>query len=255
MIDEVRALLDGYAAWLRDKTALREVDKDWIEITTPYVDRHNDCLQIYARREDGAFILTDDGSTIEDLEQSGCPLDSQKRQELLQTTLNGFGVRREGKAIVIRATRDTFTLRKHSLLQAMLAVNDMFYLAAPLVTSVFLEDVAAWLQEREVRFTPNVKFTGRSGYDHFFDFVIPASRQKPERILKAINRPNKETAEAMVFAWIDTRDVRPEGSTAMAVLNDADHPVASGVTDALRSYEVNAVLWSHREAAVPELAA
>ena len=32
-----------------------------------------------------------------------------------------------------------------SLLQAMLAVNDMFYLAVPMVASLFYEDVVAWL--------------------------------------------------------------------------------------------------------------
>ena len=33
--------------WLKDKTTLREVDGEWVEITTPYLDRHNDALQIY----------------------------------------------------------------------------------------------------------------------------------------------------------------------------------------------------------------
>jgi len=45
MITDVQALLDKYIAWLKDKNILREV-KDWVEITTPYLDRHNDYLQI-----------------------------------------------------------------------------------------------------------------------------------------------------------------------------------------------------------------
>jgi len=56
MLEEIRALLDQYSAWLRDKTNLREVN-DWVEITTPYLDRHNDYLQIYARRVNGSFLL------------------------------------------------------------------------------------------------------------------------------------------------------------------------------------------------------
>ena len=75
MIKEVRMLLNSYYRWLRKQTALREL-KDWIEITTPYLDRHNDCLQIYVRRVNGGFELTDDGHIIEDLEQSGCNIDS-----------------------------------------------------------------------------------------------------------------------------------------------------------------------------------
>ena len=61
MIDEIQKLLDQYLAWLRDKTTLRQV-KDWIEITTPYLDRHNDYLQIYVKRENSGFIITDEGN-------------------------------------------------------------------------------------------------------------------------------------------------------------------------------------------------
>ena len=59
MVVEIQELLNQYLKWLRDKTMLRQV-KDWIEITTPYLDRHNDYIQIYARKEDGEFLLTDE---------------------------------------------------------------------------------------------------------------------------------------------------------------------------------------------------
>ncbi len=89
MIQDIQSLTDAYHAWLRDKSTLRQID-DWVEITTPYLDRHNDYVQIYAQRSNGGFTLTDDGYTIGDLEQSGCKLDSRKRQDLLKMTLNGF---------------------------------------------------------------------------------------------------------------------------------------------------------------------
>ncbi len=83
--------MNQYWTWLREQTRLREID-EWIEITTPYLDRHNDYLQIYVKRSDGGFVLTDDGYVLEDLEQSGCKIDSDKRQALLKMTLNGFGI-------------------------------------------------------------------------------------------------------------------------------------------------------------------
>jgi hypothetical protein len=256
MLEEIRALLDQYSAWLRDKTNLREVN-DWVEITTPYLDRHNDYLQIYARRVNGSFLLTDDGHTIRDLELSGCNLGTSKRQELLNMTLNGFGVHRNrnSDALEVTASSDSFPLRKHSLMQAMLAVNDLFYLAEPMVKSLFYEDVVAWLDTAEIRYTPEVKFTGRSGYDHLFNFVIPKSPREPERILHAINRPDKLSAQAFIFSWSDTRDVRPPASRAYAVLNDTEHAIAFGVLEALRSYDIRPVVWSRREDVRPELAA
>ena len=45
---EMQNLIDKYVAWLKDKASLRQLE-DWIEITTAYLDRNNDYLQIYAR--------------------------------------------------------------------------------------------------------------------------------------------------------------------------------------------------------------
>ena len=254
MMQDVQALLDRYVVWLGDKTSLREVG-DWIEITTPYLDRHNDCLQIYARRASGDFVLTDDGYILDDLEQSGCRIDSPRRQALFRTTLGGFGVQTNGKALEVRASADNFGLRKHNLVQAMLAVNDLFYLASSTVSNLFHEDVVAWLDLSDVRYTPGIKFTGKSGYDHRFDFVVPKSRAQPERVLRTINRPSRNAAETMAFSWIDTREVRPSESLAYAVLNDSEQAVSGSVLDAMRKYDVRPIPWSARDEVLGELAA
>jgi hypothetical protein len=254
MIQDIQRLLDNYHAWLKDKTALRQID-DWVEITTPYLDRHNDYLQIYAKRSNGSFILTDDGYTIDDLDASGCKLQSSKRQELLKMTLNGFGVQVHENRLEVHASADNFPLRKHNLVQAMLAINDMFYLAMPMVASLFYEDVVAWLDVHDVRYTPKVKFTGKTGYDHLFDFVIPKSKQQPERIVQTINRPSRDTAQAVVLSWIDTKEVRSAESRAYALLNDSEQTVSHAVLDALSSYDVRPIPWSQREKVREELAA
>lgn len=254
MIDEIQALMDEYVGWLRDKTTLRTVG-DVVEITSPYLDRHNDFLQFYAKRSNGTFVLTDDGYTLDDLRLSGCKLDSKKRQHLLRTTLNGFGVELDGDALTVTALPQNFALRKHNLIQAMLAVNDMFYLATPTVSSLFFEDVSAWLELNDIRFVPGVKFTGKSQYDHVFDFAIPKSKREPERLVRAINRPSRETAEVLAFAWLDTREVRPPDSQAYALLNDTEQSVAPAISAALESYDVRAVPWSQRDQIQPKLAA
>ena len=254
MIEDVKAQMDRYWAWLRDETAIRELG-EWVEITTPYLDHHNDCLQIYARRAEGGFLLTDDGCVLDDLEQSGCKIDGGRRQALFRSTLNGFGVQVNGNALEVQASADDFALRKHNLVQAMLAVNDLFHLAAPTVASLFHEDVVAWLDEAAIRYTPNVKFTGKTGYDHRFDFVIPKSRQQPERVLRTINRPSRDNAQATVFSWIDTREVRSPQSLAYAILNDVEQPISAAVLSAFRNYDVKPVPWSNRGAARKELAA
>jgi len=255
-LQDIEKLLSDYRAWLKDKTTLRQVNGSWVEITTPYLDRHNDALQIYARAENGGYILTDDSYTIHDLEASGCNLNTEKRQDLLKMTLNGFGVRMNNEALEVHASSENFPTRKHNLIQAILAVNDLFYLAQPFVASLFFEDVVAWLEGNDIRYTPKVKFTGISGFDHLFDFVIPKSpRKQPERIVQAIKNPTRDNAQAFLYAWSDTREVRPPESKAYAILNDEEQSIPGGVIDAFRNYQIQPVPWSGRAQVVSELAA
>jgi len=254
MTDEIIRLCDQYLSWLKEKTTFQEVG-EWTEITTPFLDRHNHYVQIYAKSENGGFILSDAGYTLDDLRMSGCRIATPKRQSLLNATLNGFGVRQEDDQLVTRATKDNFALKKHNLIQAMLSVNDLFYLAQPMIASLFLEDVTAWLDIHEVRYTPRVKFTGKSGYDHLFDFLIPKSKREPERIVQAINRPNKDTAQLLIFSWNDTHEVRDPDSRAYALLNDQEHDIQSSVLEALHIYNVIPIRWSRREDVIRELAA
>ena len=254
MNEEIQKLIDQYHTWLKDKTVLRQLG-DWTEITTPYIDRHNDYIQVYAKSDNGNFVLTDDSYTIEDLISSGCELDKPRRKALLKTTLNGFGVQLEGRALSVRATRANFPSRKHNLLQAMLAVNDMFYLARPMVASLFYEDVTSWLDLSEIRYIPKVKLTGITGFDYVFDFAIPKSKAQPERIMQAINHPNRESATKFMMGWHDTREARPIDTRAYAFLNDMEHEPPELVIDAFKSYDIRPILWSMREQVKPELSA
>ena len=77
MMNEIETLMASYWTWLKDETKLREIG-DWIQITTPSLDRHNDRLQIYAKKEHDTYLLTDDSYTLRDLAMSGCNLDTPK---------------------------------------------------------------------------------------------------------------------------------------------------------------------------------
>jgi len=96
-----------------------------------------------------------------------------------------------------------------------------------------------------LRFTPTQKTC----------FVIPKSRKQSERIVQAINRPTRDTAESFIYKWSDTREVRAPDSKAYAVLNDMEPPIPAGVMDAFRNYSIDPVPWSRKAEAIAELAA
>lgn len=254
-VAEIELLVQRYRTWLKDRTTLKSVHADWVEITTPFVDRHNDAIQIYAKSENGGYRLTDDGHTIRDLELSGCVLSTPKRKSLLEIAVKGFAVDAMDDVLSVRTTRENFAVRKHALIQSILAVNDLFYTASATVRSLFREDVENWMSLAEIRFLQNVQFIGKTGYAHHFDFAIPPSKDAPERILRAINNPNKDAAESLIFSWLDTRDVRPPNSIAVAMLNDNDRNIPGAVIDAMHHYQIEPVLWSQREASRARLAA
>ncbi|MGU9963996.1 MAG: DUF1828 domain-containing protein [Candidatus Halichondribacter symbioticus] len=247
-------LIDGYYKWLKDKTVWKNIE-DFVEITTPYLDRHNDYIQIYLKQDGDGYILTDDSYTIEDLEMSGCAIESPKRQKLLEVTLNGFGIKTNNKELFVKATKENFAVSKHNFVQAVLAVNDMFYLARSTVTNVFVEEVQVWLRKSEVRFNERVFFGGKSGYNSRFDFAIPPFKDNPERIIQTINNPTDEQARQLAWKWQDARDLRPHGAKAYAVINNGKTSVKPSITDALNNYEITPIPYSNRNDFVRQLAA
>jgi hypothetical protein len=136
----------------------------------------------------------------------------------------------------------------------MLVVNDMFYTAKPHKSSLFIEDVMQWFDLSSVRYIRDFNFTGKSGYNNHFDFVIPKSKSYSERIVQAVANPDRNMVESLVFRWQDTKERRPDPSELFAVLNDSEH-VQNGIVDAFQNYEIKSILWSERDEAIEALAA
>jgi hypothetical protein len=139
----------------------------------------------------------------------------------------------------------------------MLAVNDMFVMAQPRVASFFVEDVRAFLDSHDIRYTSRVKLAGKSGYDHGVDFLIPKSKKRPERILQAIATPKRDNIFTYLWTLNDTRAARTGDSNdeaeAYAFLNDQENAVGGDVIEALNAYRVIPAVWSHRDEYVEAL--
>ena len=70
-----------------------------------------------------------------------------------------------------------------------------------------------------------------------------------------MNSPKKDSAEALVFKWLDTKETRPQESKLYAFLNNTNINVSQAVIDALSNYEAEPVLWTERESVREGLAA
>jgi len=79
------------------------------------------------QNEDGSYFLTDDGYIIGHLQPAGILFQrSQKRVEMLNKIAGKFGVTFAEDRLEIQVAESDYPKKEHMLIQAMLAVNNMF---------------------------------------------------------------------------------------------------------------------------------
>lgn len=248
MID-CQQIIANYIKWIKDNTVIKSIREGTLcEISTPFLDRHNDHLQIYIEKHDDQYLLTDDGYTIADLSMSGMEFNTPKREQIFKIVLNGFGVKLgSNNALYIKANLNNIGQKKHYLLQAILAVNDMYTLSQETIYSLFKEDVDRYFKSNDIFFSRDIKITGKTGFDHNIDFLISASKSKPERLIKTVNIPKKDSIMATIFAFSDIITVREQPTNNFVIYNDIDKRVSPDVVSALSSYGINNIPWSQKE--------
>jgi hypothetical protein len=252
-IVECKQLVNGYVSWLKEELRIEQLDSSCV-ISTPFLDRHNDEIEIYVEKRGDTVWLTDDGYTLSDLRHSSVVLDTDKRQRHLRSIIQGFGVRNEGEELCVSTTPKDFPQRKHNLVQAILAVNDMFVMGEESVLQLFKEDVEKFLRLKSVAPFRDCKLAGYSGFDHKFDFAIQPRGEKPEGVIQAINHLTKERATSLAFMVSDVERERGKGNlTAYAFINDADGSINAEHLSALTVYGIKPIIWSKREREVEAL--
>lgn len=247
-----------YLKWLKENfksTTMQTELGQFVQISTPFLDRHNDHLQIYIKQDGQELYLTDGGYIISDLEMCGCNImSSPKRKKVLSSILNGFGVQLYKEEICTKANRLNFPQKKHALLQAMISVNDMFFMSQPQVLSMFLEDVQLFFDTNFIPYVSNAQFHGSSGLSHTFEFAIPATRKKPERFVRTINDVSRDKVDSVLFSWGDIRELRKPGAHLYVMMNDTEKPVRPELANALTIYGGTPLYWSKRNEYVEDLA-
>ena len=170
--------------------------------------------------KDNEIILTDDSYIINNLQMSGIDINSNKRKKLLESFLNKYNVKLEDNALVIKASVEDFPQKILFLMQAMLNVDDMFMLSQNKVASIFLEDVTKFLDSKEIFYSKDVSFIGKSGFIYSYEYLLQRTKEKPERLCKVINNPNKQNFQNTIFMWNDTKETRDNNSQLIVFLND-----------------------------------
>lgn len=242
---DIQKYINEYTEWLKGEISYSEIG-EYYEINTPFLDNNNDYLQIYVRQEGSEILFTDDGYTLNELEMEGFKLTPARKQQLIYT-LNQYGVHLDGYELSLKAPANEFAKRKHMFIQCLLKVNDMYMLSRTRVSSIFLDDVMNFFEQKEIYPVENVQFTGISGFSHNYDFVLQRTRNNPERICLAVNNANKSSIGNIIFSWNDTKPSRKNNESQLIVLMNDCNTIGKGVDDALSNYGIKPIRWSKRE--------
>ena len=134
----------------------------------------------------------------------------------------------------------------------MLTVNDMFNLSQETVTSLFKEDVELYFRNNDIFFSKDIKLTGKSGFDHNIDFLIPQTKSKAERLIKTVNSPKKNNILNAIMAFNDISQSRDTKTSNFVIYNDIEKEVSNDVITALDNYKVHHIPWSRKENNISE---
>ena len=124
---DIQKMISDYTEWLKKEISTAAYG-EYVELTTPYLDRFNDYLQIYVRQNgDDSFTLTDDGYIIGNLISSGMTFrKGSNRQKMLDRIAINYNISIDGEVIKTTANASNLPQKKHMMIQAMLAIDDLF---------------------------------------------------------------------------------------------------------------------------------
>lgn len=200
-------LQQAYFKWLMAEYEFKDLNNEFISISTPFVDNNYDNIEIFAtmyKLNNVDYIkITDFGETLFNLENNGISFNKRmtKKRSIFDATVNSFGIsfNPENSELFIETTLDKFPLAKTRLLQSIMRINDLNYLSKDNSKTAFSEEVYSFLRSKDVVFTPSIEIPGQNGVSSYFDLAIP-NNKKGERLVKTIARPN-DINQAKIFHY------------------------------------------------------
>ena len=246
----INPLVDDYHTWLRMKTLTTTDERTgWATISTPFMGLFNDLIEIYAQKQNnGRIILSDNGETLHNLELVGAKLRGEKRKDIAEKIFLNYGVALKDNELTVETNEQSFSQKKHNFISAMIELNDISFVSTHNVTTLFKEDVRAYLDENQIIYTPDFISKGTTGLEFNFDFQI--AHKEREIVLKSFNSVNKLNLPSFLFAWDDIKPVREKATKkevkAIAIINDTDKNIKDEYLEALNSKNADFLLWSKR---------
>lgn len=122
---------------------------DRYRVFTPFLFEDGDHLAVVLKRENGHWILSDEGHTYMHLTYDIDEKDLQRgtRQKIITNALSAFGVEDRGGELLIKISENRYGDALYNYVQALLKISDISYLSRERVRSTFMEDFRVLITE------------------------------------------------------------------------------------------------------------
>jgi hypothetical protein len=123
---------------------------DRYRVFTPFLFEDGDHLAIVLKREQGRWILSDEGHTYMHLTYDLDEKDLQRgtRQKIITSALSAFSVNDRNGELTLGIQDNHYGDALYSFVQALLKISDVTYLSRDRVRSTFMEDFRTFMEER-----------------------------------------------------------------------------------------------------------
>jgi hypothetical protein len=110
---------DDYFVWLRENSSVKKLSTGWFELSTPYLDRHNDYIDVYAKQEKGIITITDAGGTL--------GFENYNKEQIDKILTTYSVLENNAKAFYVKCNEGDFVQKLHNLISAIIEINALSY--------------------------------------------------------------------------------------------------------------------------------
>lgn len=229
ILDNAEKLRNVYMDWIKEDLEFQNLDENYVSISTPFIDNDYDNINLYASFVNKNIIkVSDFGFTLYNLTELGINLTPKFKTgwHIFREILDDFGISNDKGTLCVQTPIENFPMAKTRLLQAVMRVNDIFYLSKHNVVSSFNDIIAEFFNKNNILYTPSFEIPNPFGASSHFDFAIP-NRKDGERVVKTVSRPN-DINQAKIFNFDVRATARSRNAKFILLVNNTKEKKLNG---------------------------
>jgi len=217
----------------------------WLRVVTPYLYPDNDNIEIFIKEISPNLIRVSDlGETIRHLHSQAFDIYSTpKRKFLFESLVSRSNLNITDGEMYRDISPKQIGEAIFDVIMASKAVGDLIFTSRAYEPALFVEEVASFLKEKQIKFEPKVSVQGATGRKYRVDFKIFNHRASYLQTLSPVSKVGmKPKVDATFRMWYDFNGQFQK----ISVLNDIDFPWRE--PDVILLEKVSKIiLWSRKE--------